>query len=67
MSFRVHDTHEYLKKASQHPPQTEEGEKSKSSSSLSSSTTSSSDLRRGTQPSGMKIKTSDNTALCDYF
>lgn len=66
MSFRIHDTHEYLIKSSQPPP---ENEKKKSKSSTSTTVSSKSTVFRGSgsQPSGMKIKTSDATAHCDYF
>lgn len=64
MSFRVHDTHEYLKKTSQ--PLPENVKKDSNSTSTVSSESKSSRLI-GSQPSGIKIKTSDATAHCDYF
>ena len=69
MSFRIHDTHEYLKKASQPRPENEKKESMSSTSSTSSTVSSRSTAfrRLGPQPSGMKIKTSDATSHADYF
>lgn len=66
MSFRIHDTHEYLKKASQPRPENEKKE-SMSSTSSTVSSRSTAFRRLGPQPSGMKIKTSDATSHADYF